>query len=231
MTKRREFVENRPTWEQEYGQWTGRLGHIGGQVSLMAHRVPALLSESLTVLDMGCAYGHYLRFLQLMNPRLQLHGVELSRHAAEGAEQLAAGARVFWQAAHEPIALADESVDVVYCFDMIEHIADADELHRMMAEIRRLLKPGGVLFLETPNYSRRMQLLYKITGQGHWLKYDHTNLFNDWKLRQLVEPHLRLEHIHHRESFNTGPRVPLVKGLYSEKHRISGFILAQAVKA
>lgn len=230
MTERREYVENRETWQQEYGDFTDRLGHMGGQVSLMMHRVPELATGPLRVLDVGCAYGHYIRFLQMLNPRLTLFGVELSRHAVESAARLTSPAKILWQAAHEPIAIDDNSIDVVYCFDMIEHIADVDELHKMMAEIKRLLKPGGMLFIETPNYSRRMQWLYRITGQGHWLKYDHTNLFNDWKMRQLVEPHLHLEHIHHRESFNTGPGVPFIKGLFSERHRISGFIMAQAVK-
>jgi len=41
-----------------------------------------------------------------------------------------------------------ESVDSVVCFQVIEHVAE-DEL--MLSEIKRVLKPGGKLYLTTPN--------------------------------------------------------------------------------
>ncbi len=44
---------------------------------------------------------------------------------------------------------ADESFDTVLCCELIEHLA-SDPMH-MMAEINRILKPGGHLLLTTPN--------------------------------------------------------------------------------
>ncbi len=54
----------------------------------------------------------------------------------------------------------DERYDVVLCMEVIEHIADTDGLHtewqgdgvrNMLRETFRVLKPGGLLFLTTPN--------------------------------------------------------------------------------
>jgi SAM-dependent methyltransferase len=44
---------------------------------------------------------------------------------------------------------ADESFDTVLCCELIEHLF-TDPMH-MMAEINRILKPGGHLLLTTPN--------------------------------------------------------------------------------
>jgi SAM-dependent methyltransferase len=45
---------------------------------------------------------------------------------------------------------ADATFDVVLCFQVIEHIADD---HRLLKEIHRVLKPGGILLMTTPNRS------------------------------------------------------------------------------
>ena len=44
--------------------------------------------------------------------------------------------------------IADQSFDTVICFQVIEHIKDD---HRLLLEIRRVLRPGGYLLLTTPN--------------------------------------------------------------------------------
>ncbi len=49
----------------------------------------------------------------------------------------------------EPIPAEDSSFDVVLCSEVIEHM-EVDPM-RLMYEINRVLKPGGVLILTTPN--------------------------------------------------------------------------------
>ncbi len=226
MSERREFVENRESWESEYGNFVGRLGVIGDHVTLMARYVPALETEALRVLDIGCAYGHYLNFWRKLNPGLDVYGVEVARRAAEQAELYAGEGRVFWQSCGARVPVEDASCDLVYSFDMVEHVADMTELERMADEIARVLKPGGAAFVETPNYNRRMQALYRMTGQGHWLKYDHCNLFDEKKLRSFLEPRLRVETVLYRGNFNPGGRVPVVKGIHSRRLYLSSHLMA-----
>ena len=46
------------------------------------------------------------------------------------------------------IPLDDDSVDLVISFETIEH---HDKHHEMMAEIRRVLAPEGILMLSSPD--------------------------------------------------------------------------------
>ncbi len=46
------------------------------------------------------------------------------------------------------IALRGGSVDAVVCFEVVEHV---DEQERLLQEIRRVLRPEGVLVISTPN--------------------------------------------------------------------------------
>jgi ubiquinone/menaquinone biosynthesis C-methylase UbiE len=47
-----------------------------------------------------------------------------------------------------PLGFAANSFDLVLCFQVIEHIADD---HLLLKEIHRVLRPGGVLLMTTPN--------------------------------------------------------------------------------
>lgn len=59
----------------------------------------------------------------------------------------------------EPIPLPNESLDLVLCCEVIEHM-DVDPMY-LMAEINRVLRPGGTLLMTTPN-SASSQNVWKI---------------------------------------------------------------------
>ncbi|MBK7931065.1 MAG: methyltransferase domain-containing protein [Bryobacterales bacterium] len=54
-----------------------------------------------------------------------------------------------FDAEHDPFPYGDAHFDTVLCCELLEHLT-ADPMH-MMAEIHRILKPGGHLVLTTPN--------------------------------------------------------------------------------
>lgn len=60
--------------------------------------------------------------------------------------------------AAEPLPLPDKSVDAVFCEHLIEHLPYAAG-QSMVAEVFRILRPGGVLRVSTPDLQRLCELI------------------------------------------------------------------------
>ena len=60
--------------------------------------------------------------------------------------------------AEKPLALSDNYFDLVWCSEVIEHIAN---IRTILSEIRRVVKPGGLIIITTPN---SYFWLYKLLG-------------------------------------------------------------------
>ena len=83
-------------------------------------------------------------------------------------ERRAEFADVHWAVAPaHPIAFRDRSFDAVFAGELIEHLADP---RQALAEFRRVLKPGGLLVLTTPN---RRRLANRVDGSERPYSPDH----------------------------------------------------------
>jgi len=103
----------------------------------------------LRVLDVGCGTGFSLVWLRQRYAVEQAFGVDLSPHAA-----------ALWRLrALDSVALAsadglpfiDGQFDLVTCFDVIYQL-EPESAERAVSEMRRVLKPGGLLFIREPAY-------------------------------------------------------------------------------
>jgi SAM-dependent methyltransferase len=72
-----------------------------------------------------------------------------------------------------PLPFADASFDTVLSFQVFEHVADT---RRYLAEIRRVLRPGGHLVLVTPDRSTRLLPLQKPWNRWHLKEYSADSL-------------------------------------------------------
>lgn len=202
MQERTYWVENREGWKDEYGTVIRHLPLIARRIELINRFVRVDTGEPLTVIDYGCAYGYYLQVLRLINPKLVLYGVEIAEDAAKHAEAVVGEARVFWQSCGQSLPLGAETADVIYSFEMVEHVADSGDLLGWLRECGRLLKPTGYLFISTPNCSTLMKLVFSLIGESRIFRgADHVTVFSAGSLRRLVEPHLRIERIVHSDPF------------------------------
>jgi len=102
-----------------------------------------------TVLDIASGEG-YGSFLLSLNAAF-VYGVDIAGTAVQHAQEKYATRRnnlAFKQGSTSKIPLETGSIDVVVSFETIEH---HDEHEQMMAEIKRVLKPGGLLVISSPN--------------------------------------------------------------------------------
>jgi 2-polyprenyl-3-methyl-5-hydroxy-6-metoxy-1,4-benzoquinol methylase len=83
----------------------------------------------------------------------------------------------------EDAGIADESFDVVLMMHVIEHVPDPLQI---LTEIRRILKPGGYLVMETPRYDT---LMFRLLGRRERsLRCDgHVWFFTTESLRNTYE--------------------------------------------
>ena len=96
------------------------------------------------LLDVGCSIGLFLKLAEERG--WQGRGIEFSDRARAYAQD-ELGLDVI-DTPLEEAAYEDGSFDVVALNSVIEHV---NEPRRMLAEIRRILAPGGALYIITPN--------------------------------------------------------------------------------
>lgn len=127
-----------------------------GSRELITHRLQAYrpfieplksLYPECTALDVGCGRGEWLELLQSMG--VQAKGVDLDEGMLKACHDI--GLQVEQGDALVYLArLPAESQVIVSAFHVVEHI-DFDQLQLLTREALRVLKPGGLLILETPN--------------------------------------------------------------------------------
>ncbi|MBK9032569.1 MAG: class I SAM-dependent methyltransferase [Myxococcales bacterium] len=101
------------------------------------------------VLDVACGTGRTLRQLATAHPRLAYHGVDLSAPYVRAARALLADVDEVALAVENAEALpyADASFDVVTCVYLF-HELPRNARRRVLAEMMRVLKPGGLVVIE-----------------------------------------------------------------------------------
>ncbi len=102
------------------------------------------------VLDAGCGVGYGAAMLRRAGAE-HVTAVDISEAIVEVARQ-AAPEGVSCEAADiQQLPYADASFDFVVCFEAIEHVEDPD---RALDELARVLSPGGLLAISSPNRAR-----------------------------------------------------------------------------
>lgn len=109
---------------------------------------------SLDILDVGCGSGANSAALAAKGHRL--HGVDFSEAGIEKYCGRGFDGRVC--DIESGLDHPDASFDVVFCSEVIEHMTSPEVL---AAEMSRVLKPGGLLVLSTPNSAF---WLYRVLG-------------------------------------------------------------------
>ncbi len=123
-----------------------------------ARRQARMLAETLrgragpaVIIDLGCGDGSALAVAAGPDaaghdPAHRFAGIDWSASALRRAQAL--GLTVMRSSLNPSLPIADGAADVVIMSELIEHLVDPDGA---VAEVRRVLRPGGSLLLSTPN--------------------------------------------------------------------------------
>jgi 2-polyprenyl-3-methyl-5-hydroxy-6-metoxy-1,4-benzoquinol methylase len=142
---------------------------------LLAHVRPGL-----RVLDLGCGAGEFT--FALARAGAKVIGVDVAEAALRRARARDASLDLRLTPVDGPLPLADNSFELVWASEVIEHVADTAP---WLSEIRRVLVPGGVLLLTTPNHSRLALLALGLERFSEPLG-DHLHLYTERSLRDVL---------------------------------------------
>ena len=136
------------------------------------------LKKTGRLLDVGCAAGFLLD--EACKYGWLAYGVELSKWAVDYARDKF-GLKDVSQTTLKKAAYPSNYFDVVVLKDSIEHLTDPKNT---LIEIRRILKPDGIICVNTPDIS---SLISKILQARWWgVKQAHLYYFNQKSLRAML---------------------------------------------
>jgi len=136
------------------------------------------------VLDLGCGEGTFTALLARAGAAPV--GFEVADAAVRRARAAHPDLDFRLAPIDGPLELADATVDVVWASEVIEHVADTA---RWLSEVRRVLRPGGVLVLTTPAHGRARVAGLALRGfERHFdPRGDHLRFYTLRSLRALLE--------------------------------------------
>ena len=108
------------------------------------------IEPGMTIVDAGCGYGRNL--VHLLRTGCQVFALDQDAQGVEHVRQLSASletglpAENFQVGSIEKMPFADELADVVLCNSVLHFARDERQFRAMLAELWRVLKPGGMLF-------------------------------------------------------------------------------------
>ena len=149
-----------------------------------------MVSETGSILDVGCGLGFFVKKVTETKPNWSVLGYEMSTQAVEFARNQNQLKSVY-SGMVQSSGIGKNSIDVITLWDVIEHIPKPQPLLEYLYSI---LKPGGILFIQTPNVP--IQLLkakLKVFIKGmkpevHYLEAkDHINDYSMQSLSRLAK--------------------------------------------
>jgi ubiquinone/menaquinone biosynthesis C-methylase UbiE len=140
------------------------------------------------LLDLACGTGRFLREVKTNYPRLHITGLDLSPHYLSAARrELAPWSRTrFVEGLAEAMPFADAEFDVVTCIYLFHELPPRIR-RAAVAEIRRVLRPGGTLIFvdslqtgDEPDYDGTLELFPIAFHEPYYESYLREDLDRLW---------------------------------------------------
>ncbi len=136
------------------------------------------IDKPYTILDLGCGSGESLNYFKKLNSKLEWYGIDIENSPEVMSRTMSSEKFITFNGIDIPFE--DNNFDLVYCRQVFEHVKKPRDL---LAEVKRVLKPGGYLIGSTSH-------LEPFHSYSYWnyTPFGFYTLLNDAKLKLL---HLR----------------------------------------
>ena len=139
-------------------------------------------AQGARILDYGCGQAGYL--VEFHSRGWAISGAEMSTTVVEACQSR--GLDVHQVSNPDEIPFPEESFDVVYLMQVFEHFRDPV---RLMAELARITKSGGELYLAVPNSRSIWRRIFGANWVSGWYAPFHLFHYNAECLTALAEKH------------------------------------------
>lgn len=167
-------------WQRELQAGKEERGNLQANLEFLIRT--NVLKTGDKILEIGCGIGSVV--FELSHQGYDVTGTDISNAAIQYGLKKYGDIRLDVQAA-ETLPYEDKSFDVVLSFDVFEHIAQID---RHVAEVQRILRPGGSYLFQTPNKFSNATYETLRTKSLKWRRY-HPSLHSPGQLRRRLAKH------------------------------------------
>ena len=153
-----------------------------GEFVFVPERIPLFkeaVGQGHKVLDLGCRSGALTRHFLDGN---EVVGVDVDQAALAKAEERGIKP-VVADVEEPPLPFADETFDAVVAGELLEHLGFPETL---IAEVQRVLEPGGVFVGSVPNAFNIQRRLRFLLGRPPEKDPTHLHMFSPEQLRELL---------------------------------------------
>lgn len=124
--------------------------------------------QNLSILDLGCGPGFWLEFLAQRFRSAKLVGADLQAECFDRRLSAKYPQIKFVRADALKLPFRSGSFDLVLSLDVVEHFPTQKQAFRAYKEAQRVLRPGGVLIIQTPNRQRLSMRVREIFAKRRW---------------------------------------------------------------
>lgn len=117
-----------------------------------------LIGHGKVIADLACGYGEFINNIEAVKK----FGIDLNPDASKF---LNADVQFCLARADKVDCIASDGLDVVFTSNFLEHLKTKDECDAVLAEVLRMLKPGGRFIIMGPNI--------RYLAAQYWDFYDH----------------------------------------------------------
>jgi len=135
------------------------------------------------ILDVGCGTGRLVKFLN--EEGFKAKGCDVSEVAVKRARVINKNPKVIVRASAHKLPFKAGSYELVVSISTIEHLT-LKQAHTFLEEAWRVLAPGGLIFLITPNFNSPLRFLLG----DKWFGYSdptHLTFFTPKTLSEMLE--------------------------------------------
>ena len=134
-------------------------------------------NKQTEILELGCGSGAFLRMLQQMG-YTNARGIDISPEQVKLARRLGVANVECADIRQALMAFADK-FHLIVAIDVVEHF-HKEEILPLLEAVRRALKPGGMLLMQSPNADG------PFAGRYRYGDFTHEIAFTDSSIRQIL---------------------------------------------